>query len=79
MIRASLESIQEISRMIHPKAKVTVIRTEDADNRILECALEAKAGTLVTGDMKHIRPLEEFQGIAILTPREFLDKYFPDF
>ena len=44
---------------------------------ILECAVEAKAQVLVTGNFKHIVPLKSFRGIAILTPREFLDKYFP--
>lgn len=39
--------------------------------------MEAKADTIVTGNMKHIRPLGRFQGIEILTPREFLDRHFP--
>ena len=39
--------------------------------------MEAAAQILVTGNFKHIRPLGFFRGIEILTPREFLDKYFP--
>ena len=63
--------------LVEPATRVNVIKRIEADNRILECALEAKADALVTGNMKDIRPLGTFQGIAILTPREFLDRYFP--
>ena len=41
---------------------------DQTDNRILECALEAVADVLVTGNLKHIRPLAFFEGIDILTP-----------
>ena len=63
--------------LIEPASKVNVIKTVEPDNRILECALDAEADVLVTGNMKHIRPLEAFKGIKILTPREFLGDYFP--
>lgn len=63
--------------LIKPKTHLSVIKRVDADNRILECAVEAEANVLITGNMKDIRPLGTFQGIEILTPREFLDKYFP--
>lgn len=52
---------------------ITVSLTEDpADNRILECALAAKACVLVSGD-KHLLKLKTFQDIPIITAREFLD------
>ncbi len=76
-IRAAVAEINEIARVVHPKAEVDVISAHSADNRILECAVEAKADVIVTGDLKHIRPLGSFEGIEILTPREFMGKYFP--
>jgi len=63
--------------VVEPKRHVDIIKRIEADNRILECALEAHADVLVTGNMKDIRPLGSFRGIAIFTPREFLDTYFP--
>lgn len=63
--------------VVEPTTRVNVISRIEADNRILECALEAKADVLVTGNLKDIRPLGSFRGIPILTPREFLDAYFP--
>ncbi len=63
--------------IVEPRVRVEVIKRIEADNRILECAIEAHADVLVTGNMKDLRPLGTFHGIAILTPREFLDTYFP--
>ena len=74
-----IEEVRLLGTVVEPHGSVAVIRGKEADNRILECALEAEAEAdlIVTGNMKHIRPLGSFQGIAILTPREFLDRYFP--
>lgn len=63
--------------LIDPKLRISEVREKDSDNRILECAVEAGADILVTGDLKHLRPLNVFQGIEILTPREFLNRRFP--
>jgi predicted nucleic acid-binding protein len=48
--------------------------TAEADHRVLECALAARADFLVTGDKKHLHPLKRFRGIRILSPRAFLDE-----
>ena len=76
-VRATLDAVGEIVEVVEPDCRVSLIQAKESDNRILECALEAKVDVIVTGNMKHIRPLGSIQGIAILTPREFLDKYFP--
>lgn len=74
------ESLRELSipvKLVEPDVEVRAIPAKESDNRILECGLAAKADVIVTGNMRHIRPLARFQGIEILTPREFLDKHFP--
>jgi putative PIN family toxin of toxin-antitoxin system len=63
--------------MVHPRTRLRVVKRKDSDNRILECALESRASVLITGDLRDLRPLNHFQTIEILTPREFLLKYFP--
>jgi predicted nucleic acid-binding protein len=45
---------------------------DPADDRILKCALEARAQVIITGDDDLLR-LKRFEGIRILTPRAFLD------
>jgi uncharacterized protein len=42
------------------------------DNHILECALEAHAEVIVTGD-NHLLELHPYREIKILTPRQFLE------
>ena len=49
-----------------------VIAGGHADNRVLECAVEAAADYLITGDRRHLLPLEEHQGVRILNAPRFL-------
>lgn len=49
-----------------------MVAQDESDNRILECAVAAEADYIVTGDLRHLRPLDEYRGIKIRTPVEFL-------
>lgn len=50
--------------------------TDDPDDNIfLECALEAKAVVIVSGD-DHLLKLQGFEGIKLLSPNQFLQQYF---
>jgi len=66
-----LERILEISTLVYPSRKVRAVR-DKKDNRILECALEGGCDYIVTGD-KDLLVLKKYEGINILTPREFLE------
>lgn len=46
------------------------------DNHILATALSAQAEVLITGD-QDLLVLNNFMGIAIMKPTDFLDLYFP--
>ncbi len=76
-LRLLRRRLKPMLTMLVPTSRLSVIKRIDADNRILECAVDANADTLITGNMKDIRPLRIFQGIEILTPREFLAQHFP--
>jgi putative PIN family toxin of toxin-antitoxin system len=75
-IKHTIEKIKAKTILIQPKNKVSVIKENDDDNRILECAIEGKAQYLISGDRKHLSPLKEYQGIKILSPAEFLKLLF---
>jgi predicted nucleic acid-binding protein len=47
------------------------VLSDDPDNRILECASEAEAHLLVTGD-KHLLNLEHYGNFKIVKPSDFL-------
>jgi len=55
-----------------PDFNLNLIKNYPADNRILECALTAKADYLISGDAKHILPLKKIKKTKIVTPDEFL-------
>lgn len=75
-VQALKKKLRGFITIIEPSTHLDTIKRVPADNRILECALDAKADALITGNMKDLRPLGDFRGISILTPREFLDKHF---
>lgn len=54
-----------------PNTQIHVIKEDPSDNKFPECAVAAKANCIVSGD-KHLRKLESFRGIPILSPRRFL-------
>ncbi len=62
-----------ITRIVVPKEKITIIRDDPADNKVLECAIAAGAEFIITGD-KHLLKLKKFRGISIITAKEFLQK-----
>ncbi|HCG77129.1 MAG: putative toxin-antitoxin system toxin component, PIN family [bacterium (Candidatus Ratteibacteria) CG_4_10_14_3_um_filter_41_18] len=57
--------------LVNPREKISAVK-EDADNRILECALESHCQFILSGDKKHLLPLKQYKGIRILSTAEFL-------
>lgn len=74
--RNALKQINHFSEKVHPREYLAVI-TDAPDNRILECALEARADFVISGD-KHLLNLKNYQGIKIVTPAEFLSHCHED-
>jgi len=72
---------QRIERFLHllarqailvvPSQELTVIDRDPADNRYLECAQAGDAEVIISGD-QDLFELEEYKGIQILRPAEFL-------
>src|SRR3990172_6294046 len=72
-VRDAITAMKDVATLVQPTVRLQVIPTDESDNRILECAVEAHADFLVTGDQHHLLPLKQYKGIQILTPRECLD------
>ena len=62
--------LAELGEMVRPAKKVSVFQDE-ADNRIIECALSGTADVIVTGD-KEMLTLKEYRGTRIISLREYL-------
>ena len=44
------------------------------DDKFIECAVAGNCEIIISGD-KHLLNLSEYRGIAILTPRDFVDRH----
>ena len=71
-VREAVRAIRSFAVLVNPEEPVNIVREDEPDNRILECALAAKADTIVTGD-PHLLKLGRFRNILIAAPRQFLD------
>lgn len=58
--------------IVEPTKKINIIKSDPADNKVLECALEGKAQYIVSGD-NHLLRLKVYMGIRIVTAAEFLE------
>jgi putative PIN family toxin of toxin-antitoxin system len=65
-----LHDLKTQALLVKPIKQVNLIKKDPTDNKFLECALDAKADYLITGDTKHF-PMESFHNTKILTPDEF--------
>ncbi len=66
--------IESFARIVHPTIRLNIVRDPD-DNKILECAVEAKATAILTFD-KDLLELKEYEAIKIIHPR-MLKYWFP--
>ncbi len=62
----ALNDIRKIVTIVHPIEKVSVVRDPDGD-KIIECALEAKAEVIVLFD-KDLLDMKEYSDIKIVHP-----------
>ena len=68
----AIEMLRDSANIVDPQEVPQVIEGNEADNRVLGCAVEASADYLVTGDRRHLLPLGEHGGIRILNAPRFL-------
>jgi len=68
--RQLLRSLANVATVLKTQPHLHVLRDE-ADNRILECAVLARADAIVTGD-RHLLSLGLFEGVSILKLVDFL-------
>lgn len=71
------EKISKISSFVERNARIVVptktlqVIADEPDNRILECAVEFKAGIIISGD-KHILKLKKYGRIRIMKAADFI-------
>jgi putative PIN family toxin of toxin-antitoxin system len=66
------QRLERLCTLVEPAERITGCSDPD-DDRVLECAVAAKAGFIVTGDNALLR-LNPFRNIQILTAAQLLDR-----
>lgn len=72
----AIAAIRGFTTVARPREVLRVIIDDDPDNRILECAVEAGAEAVITGD-HDLRQLGTFRSIRIVSLRHFLEEQEP--
>ena len=68
-----LTELTGISDFVNPSETISLVLEDPDDNRILECAVEAKANYIITGDF-HLLKLSRYRDIEIVNAFTFLEK-----
>ena len=73
-VSQALRMLRDAAIVIEPRYRIEVIKDDHPDNRILECAIEASADYLITGDRRHLLPLGEHGSARIVNAARFLSE-----
>ena len=73
-----LMQYRRLTVLVKPKTAIKRVKEDPTDDKFLECAVEADARYLVSGD-KHLTSLKKYKHIQILTPAEAEKKLWPLF
>ena len=63
--------VESMGEIVYPTTKIDIVKADDNDNQILECALSCEADYLITGDKKHLLSLKHPFRFKIVSPAEF--------
>ena len=69
-VREHLSLLRNKAVLIYPKFEQDVIQSDPTDNKFLECAVEAEADFLITGNVRDF-DFADFRGVRIVQPHEF--------
>jgi len=74
-IERILELLTIHTEIVDTKNFQATVCEDPDDNKFISCALAGKSKIIVSGD-KHLLKISGHEGIQVLKPREFTDKYF---
>jgi len=67
--------LSELGEWVTPDIRLDILE-DNADNRILECAIHGRADVIVTGD-KGMLKLREYGGVKIVSLKKYLEPAIP--
>ena len=60
--------------VVMPTIVPRVVTSDADDDHVIAAAVAARAKWIVTGDLKHLLPIDSHQGIAIISAREAVER-----
>lgn len=70
-VEKAVAKIALIATLIEPNIDIDIIKEDSDDNRVLECAVSARATVIVSGD-SHLLNLNDYAGIQIISTIDFI-------
>lgn len=71
VIQTILTELNTAGTLFVPTIRIDGIKEDSGDNRMIECAVEANADYLVTGDA-HLPDLKRYKQVKIMNPTDYL-------
>lgn len=75
-VLGAIDHIELSGRLIEPESLPKEGYTDPDDIMFAEVFITSEADALVTGNLRHYKPLLE-KNASVLSPTQFLEKYFP--
>jgi len=71
VIRSIISELNSIGNIVTPSIRIRKIKEDPSDNRILECAVEANADYIISGDT-HLLNQKVFRNVKVISPADYL-------
>ncbi|MBS3153625.1 putative toxin-antitoxin system toxin component, PIN family [Candidatus Woesearchaeota archaeon] len=70
-MKRTVEKVAAISTIVEPTQRFAVVKEDSDDNKFIECAKAGNVDFIISKD-NHLLKIKEFEGIKIITSKEFL-------
>jgi putative PIN family toxin of toxin-antitoxin system len=74
VIHSIRNALEDLAEFVIPQKEIKRIKKDPDDNRILECAVEAQAHFIISGD-NHLLELKQYKNTRIITPSDYLKEF----
>jgi putative PIN family toxin of toxin-antitoxin system len=72
-LRALRQQVRSFTKMVEPTMKLSVVKDDPDDDKIVEAAVESRSEAIITNDKDLLR-MKEFQGVQMLKVGAFLHR-----
>ena len=74
-ILSKQEDLVSFLKFVEIPGQLHGVCADPDDDMVIECAVVGGATHLITGDTKHLLPLQRYQGVLIVSPAEFIEQF----